>query len=425
MAIPRRALVLVPVVLVVAVVATRVLRSRSARDPDEVRVAGNIEVTDAGVGFRIAGHLRERLVSEGETVTAGQVVARLESRELELECSLRRAEVAGAEAALAEAEAGSRPEEVAAARATAQAAQAQVADLQAGARTQELAAAQAAVEGALADERHARTELERARTLRDARVTTPQEFDRAQVEHDRSVARLTQAQESLGLLQAGPRPDQLAQASARLDEARERAELVRLGPRAEAIAQARARLEQARAALALAETHLGYATLTSPLAGVVLADHIEAGEYVAPGTPVITVGDVRNAWLRAYLGEQDLGRVRLGQSVEVSTDTYPGKVYTGTLSFIAAEAEFTPRSVQTQKERVRLVYRVKIDVANPDLELKPGMPADARIRLAESAERGARSTEQGTRGREPGPPHGAASSVAHRQADSAGQGERP
>jgi len=379
MVVPKRALVLLPILVVAGAVTTRVLRERRAPDPDTIRVSGNIEVTDAALGFRLGGVLRERLVSEGQTVAAGQVVARLEDRDLEQECALRRADVVVADAALAELLAGPRAEEVAAARAAAEAAAAQVADLEAGARSQEIAAASAALAGAQADERHARTELERARALRDAKVSTPQDFDRAQVEHDRAAARLAQARESLGLLQAGTRPDQLSQAKARLEEARQRAEVIRLGPRAEAIAQARARCDESRAALALAETRLGYATLTSPLTGVVLSDHLEVGEYAAPGTPVITVGDVRNTWLRAYVSEADLGRIRLGQPVEVSTDTYPGKVYPGTLSFIAAEAEFTPRSVQTEKERVRLVYRVKIDVPNPDLELKPGMPADAEV----------------------------------------------
>ena len=130
------------------------------------------------------------------------------------------------------------------------------------------------------------------------------------------------------------------------------------------------------------------------LSGVSFA--VEAGEYVSPGTPLISVADLRQVWLRAYLSETDLGRVKLGMPVTVSTDTYPGKTYPGTLSFIAAEAEFTPRTVQTTKERVTLVYRVKIDLANPDQELKPGMPADASIRLTTTAGHGAGRTGPGS-----------------------------
>ncbi len=100
---------------------------------------------------------------------------------------------------------------------------------------------------------------------------------------------------------------------------------------------------------------------------------------MAAGTPVITVADLDNVWLRAYIDETDLGRVKVGQEAEVATDSYPGKTYRGRVSFIASEAEFTPKNVQTPKERVKLVYRVKVDIANPDRELKPGMPADATI----------------------------------------------
>jgi len=164
----------------------------------------------------------------------------------------------------------------------------------------------------------------------------------------------------------------LAQAKAEYD-------LVKAGPRREVIDQARAQLEQARAALQLAKTQLGYATVVSPLTGVVLSKNIEPGEYVAPGTAVVTVGDLVNVWLRAYIEETDLGRVKVGQRAWVTTDTDPGKKYPGRVSFISDEAEFTPKNVQTQKERVKLVYRIKIDITNPEMELKPGMPADAVI----------------------------------------------
>ncbi len=145
-------------------------------------------------------------------------------------------------------------------------------------------------------------------------------------------------------------------------------------------------MKQAKEALALAETRLGYATLSAPISGVVLSENVEAGEYVAPGTPVVTVGDLKNVWLRAYINETDLGRVKVGQAVRLTTDTFPDKVYKGHLSFIASEAEFTPKNVQTEKERVKLVYRVKIEIPNPRMELKPGMPADAEIVLKEVGE---------------------------------------
>ena len=113
---------------------------------------------------------------------------------------------------------------------------------------------------------------------------------------------------------------------------------------------------------------------------MVLSKNIEEGEYVAAGTAVVTVGDLKNVWLRAYIEETDLGPVKYGpRRAWITTDSFPGKKYEGRVSFIAENAEFTPKNVQTQKERVKLVYRIKIDIKNPNMELKPGMPADAVI----------------------------------------------
>ena len=170
-------------------------------------------------------------------------------------------------------------------------------------------------------------------------------------------------------------------ALAQVDEFENRLALAERGPRQEQIQNARERTKQAAEGLALAETRLSFATLTAPTKGLVLADHVEPGEQVGAGTPIVTIGDVTATWLRGYIDETDLGRVAVGQGVRVMTDTYPDKVYEGTLSFIASEAEFTPKLVQTTKERVKLVYRVKIDIPNPAGELKPGMPADADIDL--------------------------------------------
>ncbi|MDD5249890.1 MAG: efflux RND transporter periplasmic adaptor subunit [Rhodocyclaceae bacterium] len=140
-------------------------------------------------------------------------------------------------------------------------------------------------------------------------------------------------------------------------------------------------IHSAAEAAKLARIVQGYTTLTAPFDGVVTTRQAELGEVVVPGTPVITIADLDHVWLRAYVSETDLARVRLGQEVAVTTDSYPGKRYRGRLSFIAAKAEFTPKSVETHAERVTLVYRVKIDIDNPTHELAPGMPADATLEL--------------------------------------------
>lgn len=303
-------------------------RGRGERDGN-LTLSGNIEVTDAQLGFKVAGRVIERRVFEGERVTAGQLIARLDDAEQRAEVALRRAELDGADAALAELEAGSRP--------------------------QEIAAVEAALHSAEADRERAKLEFARQQELLAKDAISQREFEATQA--------------------------QIKVADARVNESGERLKLVKEGPRAETILQARARVEQARASLALAETRLANTELCSPLAGVVLSHDIEPGEFVSPGTPVVTVADTAHVWVRVYLNQTDLGRIRHGQKVEVRTDTFPDKTYEGTIGFIASEAEFTPKTVQTAKERVKLVFRLKVDVANSNDELKPGMPADVLIPL--------------------------------------------
>jgi HlyD family secretion protein len=120
---------------------------------------------------------------------------------------------------------------------------------------------------------------------------------------------------------------------------------------------------------------------TSPVDGVVLVKSADVGEVLAPGTAVVTVGDIDHPWLRGYINETDLGKVKIGSKANVTTDSYPGRVYQGRVTFISSEAEFTPKQIQTQQERVKLVYRIKIQVENPQHELKSNMPADAEIVL--------------------------------------------
>lgn len=147
------------------------------------------------------------------------------------------------------------------------------------------------------------------------------------------------------------------------------------------IALAKASEAQAVAKLALDQVTVGYATLRAPFDGVIAVRQAERGQLAGPGVAIFTLDDLDHPWLRAYVNEQDIGRVRLGESVEVTTDSYPGRKYHGHISFISPEAEFTPKTVETNAERVTLVYRVRIDVANPTHELLPGMPADASIEL--------------------------------------------
>ncbi len=143
----------------------------------------------------------------------------------------------------------------------------------------------------------------------------------------------------------------------------------------------RANEKGAAAKLKADELTLGYTTLRAPFSGVIAVREAELGELAGPGVAIFTLDDLDHVWLRAYVNERDLGKVRFGEPVAVTTDTYPGKIYKGRIGFISPQAEFTPKTVETHAERVTLVYRIRIDINNPTHELLPGMPADGRIRL--------------------------------------------
>jgi len=331
---------IIPLLLAAVAVAVGVvlyqLYGTESEDPNVIRVSGNIEATEAQTSFQVAGRVAERLVSEGQVVRKGDAVARLDTSELTQQVAMRQAEVLAARANLAELEAGSRQEEIAVARAT-------------------LARAETEMQ-------QQRREYERQRALHEKDAAATQDYERARTSYE--------------------------VAQARVNEAREQLRLVEKGPRQEQIKQARAKLRQAEETLEMDRIRLGYGQLCSPLSGVVLSKHIEPGEFVVPGTPVVTLADLDDVWLRAYVGETDLGRVTVGMRTEVTTDSYPGQAYAGRISFIASQAEFTPKHVQTQEQRVKLVYRIKIDIDNQNMELKPGMPADARIILDGSSSNG-------------------------------------
>lgn len=294
-----------------------------------IKLSGNIEVIQTEASFRVAGRVAERLVDEGDAVQEGQILARLEDQDLQQQLAMRQADLATAQAALKAAVAGSRREEIEASR--------QV------------------LEQARAELRRTQDDEKRYKGLHVTGIVSDRDYQAAR-------------EAFLG-------------AQAKVRQADQQYELVRKGPRQEDIDQLRAKAGSAEKAMELARTQASYAILPAPTSGVVLSKNIEPHEYVSPGTAVVTLGNLKQVWLRAYIEEADLGRVKLGQGVRLKTDSYPGKIYQGRVSFIASEAEFTPKSVQTQKERVKLVYRIKIDVANPAMELKPGMPADAEILL--------------------------------------------
>lgn len=326
---PRLILVIVVVAAALAALAYLAFWRQAGRGINGLRLTGHIEATETNLGFKVPGKIRAIHFEEGQWIKAGQVVAELEADDL-------RQEVAAAEARL-------------------RAAQANMEKLVSGYRPQEVREAQAAVAQAKADFVDKERDFRRMENLFARKVVT------AQV-RDRSEAACLMAKEALR-------------------RAQEKYDLMKSGFRREDVDQGRAELTQAQAALELARTRLGYATITSPANTVVLVRPAEPGQVVAVGGTVLTAGDLDNVWFEGWIPETDLARVRHGQKAVVTTDTYPGKTYPAWVSYISSKAEFTPKTVETFKERVTLVYRTKIRVDNPNYELKPGMPAEAVVEM--------------------------------------------
>ena len=360
---------------------------------DSLKLYGNIELTQVDMAFKIAGKLSSLAVGEGDAVTQGMVVARLDTLQLESQRSRDQAALAVAESLIPQLQTSiERQKTILAAetdlrRAQIAQAEARLQELLAGSRSQEIQQAKALVDEARSQHQQAQQDWERAQTLyRNDDISTAQ-YDLARTRFTSTAAALQKAEEQLALVQEGPRKEQIeaaraqvaqAQANLQLTEA-SRLELKRLE---QELVTRRAQSEQARAQVSVVEAQLADAVSISPINGVVLVKSAEAGEVLAAGTTYLTVGETDRPWLRAYINEQDLGRVKLGAPARVTTDSFPGKIYPGRIVFISSEAEFTPKQIQTPEERVKLVYRIKIEVENPGYELKLNMPAEAEIPLS-------------------------------------------
>jgi HlyD family secretion protein len=306
-----------------------------------IRVSGHVEATEVQVAPDVGGRLLELGPAEGDRLAVGDVIARLDARDVELQIARARAERAGADAQLRFLLRGARVEDVRQARAQADAASA------------EAAAASAELKAAELD-------LERFEALLAASAGSRKQRDDAQARVDVGRERVRGAQE-------------------RIAAAREVVARLEAGATREEIDAARARVAGADAQLAVLDKARADATVVSPVAGVVTQKLAEAGEVVAPRMPLLVVTDLDNAWANLFVPEPLIPRIALGQAATVLTDAgdrVPGKV-----TFISPQAEFTPRNVQTADERSKLVYRIKVSVDNRAGTLKSGMPVDAELTL--------------------------------------------
>ncbi|MBI4609757.1 MAG: efflux RND transporter periplasmic adaptor subunit [Candidatus Rokubacteria bacterium] len=369
-------------VVLLAVAGAFAARVLNQRGPfASLLVTGTIEATQVQVSPKYAGRIVALLTREGERVTRGRLLVRLDDEEVRAEAQRQEAAVRNAEAQLQDLLAGARKEEIEEARATVERARAQLHDLLAGSRREEIEQARQNFRSASATREWTERDFKRAEELFRKELIAAQDVDRARQAYDVAVAQERSAREHLELVLAGPRPHQVEAARAQLKAAEDRLNLLLAGPRPHQVEAARAQVRQAQAALSLALSRLQETEIASPITGVVLRKNLEVGETANPGVAILTLVDPNDLWLRAYVPEADIGRIKVGQAARIKIDAFRDRVFSGTIVEIASEAEFTPKNVQTRKERVNLVFRIKIEVSNPEGILKPGMPADAEIVL--------------------------------------------
>lgn len=317
------------VVLVLAALGSAACAAR--QDKGVLTASGTIEAVEINVASKVPGQVLSLAVEEGERVGPGDVLAAIDH--------------AAADIQLRQAEAG------------VDLARAQLALLRSGARREDIQQAEAALTQAEAGLRLAVDDARRMRELfKTASVTAKQRDD--------AEARLTIAEA------------QRAAAAEALGKARRLA-------RPEEIQAAEARLAQAAAARDLLAKTIADCTITAPASGTVTHKAVEAGELVTAGATVVTLARLDSVYVMIYLTEREVGRVRLGDTADVEIDAFPGRPFPGRVTYISPEAEFTPKNVQTKEDRVKLVFGIKVEIANPEGRLKPGLPADATLRVAE------------------------------------------
>ncbi len=387
--------IILPIVAVVAIAAVAGYYVYGRMHPVNINtlsVSGNLELTQVDISFKVPGKLIQLNVDEGAYVKKGMVIARIDRDQVESQRSRDEASLLNSQSQYEQMETSvqwqrrSLESDIALRTAELRASQARLAALVAGSRPQEIQESRAATADAKAQHDQAQADWDRAQGLFKDDDISKQQYDQYRMRLDSTAAVLRQTDERLALVVEGPRKEDIEAARADVVRAEaavqaSQANQFELKRREQDVLAHRADVSRARAQVAITDTQINDTVVTAPIDGVVLVKSAEVGEVLAAGTTVVTIGDIDHPWLRAYINETDLGRVKYGGSATLTSDSFAGKSYPGRISFISSDAEFTPKQIQTHEERVKLVYRIKIDVDNRSHDLKSNMPVDAEIQV--------------------------------------------
>jgi HlyD family secretion protein len=334
----KRVIIIVFIVLLIGVSALVYYAQQRAKN-DEMYYSGTIESTDSNLAFQVAGHVSIIQAEEGQAVKKDQVLAELDSSEFQARLDQASAGLDKAIKIKEQLE--------------------ELLDIYRNTLPEDVRRAEANVSIARNTMLDARKNNDRYEQLFKKGVISEKERDIIKLGFENADSKLNESEATL----------QQAKSN-----------LKKIGSTMKDIESAQAQIEYARAGLDQVRIQLGYTKLTAPYSGIIISRNVEPGEVVSPGREVLTLSDLSRVDLKIFVDETEIAKVRPGQKVDVKVDTFKDKVYTGQVSYISPEAEFTPKIIQTKKERVKLVYLVKVSIPNPDFELKTGMPADAYLK---------------------------------------------
>jgi HlyD family secretion protein len=356
---------LIPVLVVAALIGLALYSSGMLRRDSSLHGSGTVEARNIRVGSKISGRIDKILVREGDPVEAGQVLITFDDKELA-------ASLASSRAAAEKAQRGYRPEEIAEARASAAQAKAEYDQRKNGYRQEDIAAAQSDLDRATADEVRARLDAQRYDTLAEKDLVSKQQRDTADAAWKMAQAQKENYQHKLDELLRGYRPEEIASTEARYRQTQATLEKLENGNRVEDIAAA-------KAAFAYDEARFRERQVLAPAAAYIEVLDVRPGDLIAPNTPIATLLERDQIYVRIYIPETQIGHVHLGQKAQIRVDSFPHQVFDGTVEQINQQAEFLPRNVQTVEERVHQVFGVKVRIDDTSHLVRAGMAADVTL----------------------------------------------
>jgi HlyD family secretion protein len=313
--------------ILLSVISLLITGCSNSNNKNSIEATGTIETVNVVLSSKTSGEIKELRINEGEKVKLGDTVMIIDTETLQLQ--------------LMQQESG------------AEMSRAQLDLLRNGARKEDILLAESSLNQAQVNFNQAKSDLERLQKLYQTQTITKKQYDDAASHFDLMNDQLSSAKENYTKIKNYSRPEEIKQAEAKFNQSRASADLIK--------------------------KNINDSYIVSPLNGIVVKKYFEVGETVSPMTSLVKISDLTNVELYIYVTELELGKIKLGQKAEVTVDAFKDKKFEGKVTYISPEAEFTPKNIQTKDERTKLVFAVKIELPNPDFELKSGMPADARI----------------------------------------------